>query len=216
MSGQAPTPISNILSHSPCGTSHEWGKPLLRALAAHQHKAVVKMNVAHIEPHQLAHAQATSIEHFQNGMVPQTHLPFREILVEERRDIPYRETLRKALRLFGQAQCSRRVLGDDSIANQKGMQTFHGRNCTLHRGIGVAPVAPITDKTLYYLTVHAFKGINTGPLQVGTVSRQVTTICRDRIARQASLDRKVIKILPRHRIEQRGSIFGMSFVRWHP
>ena len=45
------------------------------------------MDIAHIEPHQLTHAQAASVEHFQDGMVAQSHLALGKVLIEQRGDI---------------------------------------------------------------------------------------------------------------------------------
>lgn len=76
------------------------------------------------------------------------------------------------------------------------MQALHGRKRTLHRGIRIAPIATFGDKALHDLTGHLFKRHNTRPLQIGAVRRQVTTIGRNRVARQTPLDREVIEILP--------------------
>ena len=96
------------------------------------------------------------------------------------------------------------------------MQALHGRKRTLHRGIGIAPIATVGDKALHDLTGHLFKRHNTRPLQIGAVRRQVTTIGRNRVARQTPLDREVIEILPRRHGERRGSSFGMFLIRRHP
>ena len=173
------------------------------------------MDIAHIEPYQLAHAQTATVEHFQNSVVAQPHLALGKVLVEQRRDILHRKVFRQALVLFGQAQRRRRILGYRPIAHQKGVQALHGRKRALHRGIGIASVTAIGDKAFHDLTAHIFKRRNTRPLQIGAVRRQVTTVGRNRIARQSPLDREVIEILPRRHSERRGSSFGMFFVRRH-
>ena len=45
------------------------------------------MDIAHIEPNQLTHAQATTVKYFQDGMIAQSHLAFGKVLIEQRRDI---------------------------------------------------------------------------------------------------------------------------------
>ena len=95
------------------------------------------------------------------------------------------------------------------------MQALHGSKRALHRGIGIASVAAIGNKALHDLTAHIIKRRNVRPLQIGAVRRQVTTVGRNRIARQTPLDREVIEILPRHHSERRGSSFGMFLVRRH-
>ena len=137
-------------------------------------------------------------------------------MIEQCRDIFHRKVLRQALGLFGQAQRRRRILGYRPIAHQKGMQTLYGCERTLHRGIGITSVTAIGDKAFHDLTAHIFKRRNTRPLQIGAVRRQVTAICRNRVARQTPLNREVIEILPRRHSERRGSSFGMFFVRRHP
>ena len=48
------------------------------------------MDIAHIEPNQLTHTQTASVEHFQDGMVAQSHLALGKVLIEQRRDILHR------------------------------------------------------------------------------------------------------------------------------
>ena len=82
MGGQATASITYIACQGARRTSHQRGQTLLRALAAHQYKAVIDMDIPHIESHQLAHAQAASIQHFQDGAIPQPHLALGKILIE--------------------------------------------------------------------------------------------------------------------------------------
>ena len=216
VSRQRLTPITYIVRQGTRRTSHQRGQTLLGALAANQHKAVIDMDITHIEPHQLAHAKAAPIQHFQDGVIAQAHLAIRKILVEQCRNILHRKALRQALGLFWQTQCRRGILGHSPIAHQKGMQAFDGRECALHRSVGIAPVAPIGDKVLDDPPAHILKGCNARPLQIGTVSRQVSAIGGNRVARQAPLDCKVIKKLPRRHSERRRSLFDMFPVRWQP
>ena len=174
------------------------------------------MDITHIEPHQLAYAQAAPIQHFQDSAIAQTHLTIRKILVEQCRNILHRKALRQALGLFWQTQRRRRILGHGPIAHQKGMQAFDGSERALHRGIGIAPIAPIGDKVLNDPPTHVLKGRNARPLQICTVGRQVSAIGGNRVTRQAPLDCKVIKKLPRRHSERRRSFSDMFPVRRQP
>ena len=90
MGRQARTPLSYIKRQSSRRASHQRGQAFLRALTANEHKAIVDMDIAHIESHQLAHTQTASVKHFQDGMVAQAHLALGEVLIEQRRDILHR------------------------------------------------------------------------------------------------------------------------------
>ena len=216
MGGQESAPVTYIVCQGASRASHQRGQTLLGALTAHQDKPVIDMDIAHIEPNQLTHAQAATVKHFQDGMIAQPHLALGKVLIEQCRDILHRKVFRQAICLFGQAQRRRRVLGHGPIAHQKGMQALHGSKRALHRGVGIASVAAIGNKALHDLTAHIFKRRNVSPLQIGAVRRQVTTVGRNRIARKTPLDRKVIEILPRHHSKRRGSSFGMFLVLRHP
>ena len=100
MSRQKSAPITYIVRQGTRRASHQRDQTLLGALAANQHKAVIGMDITHIEPHQLAHAQAAPIQHFQDSAIAQTHLAIWKILVEQCRNILHRKALRQALGLF--------------------------------------------------------------------------------------------------------------------
>ena len=80
MGGQESAPITYIVCQGTRRASHQRGQTLLGALTAHQDKPVIDMDIAHIEPNQLTHAQATTVKHFQDGMIAQVPSRLRESL----------------------------------------------------------------------------------------------------------------------------------------